>query len=105
MSDDGLSKSATLEGMRAQRLLKKDPRYYAASEISRAAEEIRAPAYMPERSAAKVIGGTLAGVARAEALRKTSESLPQNQLKARLDAEADILTEETGRGALFKEIS
>ncbi|MDL2207599.1 hypothetical protein LJB82_02635 [Desulfovibrio sp. OttesenSCG-928-M16] len=97
--------SASLEELQALKTLKHDPRFNAAGALKKAGEAITAPAYTQESSAALVIGSTLSGLARSEALREKGESLPQNLLKARLAADASSLTEETGKGAVLREIT
>ena len=103
MSNDRLNNKApvSIDERRARSLLKKDARYRTARELIAAAEEITAPAYAQEHSSGKVIGGTLAGVAKAEAMRKRAESLPQSQLKARMEP----VIEETGKGGIISKIS
>lgn len=76
----------------------RDPRFRTAAELARAAGEITAPAYTQEKSAARVIGSTLTGIAATDAWREKSKTLPQNTLRARLEAEAEA----TGKGAVLR---
>ena len=104
MDDSGaISKKTTLtlKEMQAQKALRKDPRFRAASDLTKASEHISAPAFTQERTFGKVIGSTLSQLAKAEATRQASEALPQNELRHRFASDDTALPEDYSKGGVI----